>query len=146
MEVLLLKNIKGLGQRGEKKEVKDGYARNFLLPHVLAVAASAQNLMSVKRSEECRARREQKEKKEAKEAKAKHEGQTIKIRSRASEQGTLYAACGPVRVAEEFKRMGFDIAPEKIAMMPVKTAGASEVVVNFLPGVAARVFVQVIPE
>ena len=57
MKVILLKDIKGLGKKGEEKEAADGYARNFLLPENLAQPATVENIAKLQRQTEEKARR-----------------------------------------------------------------------------------------
>ena len=92
MKVILLKNVKGLGNEGELVNVKDGYARNFLFPRNLAVEANAQNL---KKWEEKKKQFEAKEKEEYEQAlklKEKIESINLELKSKAGEGGRLFGS------------------------------------------------------
>lgn len=146
MEVILQRDIKGIGKKGEKKQVSDGHARNLLIPQGLAVPATDKALMAAKLSAAVKAAKDRREEKEAKKLRARLDGMTVKIRAKVAESGTLYAAVGPTQVAAELQKSDIAVVPEMVAMTPVKAPGTSEASVQVRPGVLAKIYVQIIPE
>lgn len=146
MEVILRKDVKGIGKKGEKKEVSDGHARNYLIPQGLAVAATDKAVMEAKRSAAIKASKERREEKEAKRLRASLDGRKVEIRAKVAESGTLYAAVGPTQVAAELQKAGIAVIPEMVAMTPVKAPGTVEATVAVRPGVLAKVHVRITPE
>ena len=91
MEVILKKDVKGLGKAGEKVKASDGYARNFLFPKGLAVEANAQTLTEFRNSESSKQHKIEVEIDNANKAKAKLDGKTVKLKAKAGENGKLFA-------------------------------------------------------
>lgn len=89
MEVILKKDVKGLGKAGEKVKASDGYARNFLFPKGLAVEANAQTLTEFRNSESSKQHKIEVEIDNANKAKAKLDGKTVKLKAKAGENGKL---------------------------------------------------------
>lgn len=141
--VILQRDVKGVGRKGEKKDVSDGHARNYLIPQGFAVAATEKALGETRRAEAVRAARERRAIKEARALQRKLDGATVTIRARVSEAGTLYAAVGPAQLAQELERRGDAVIPEMVALTPVKRPGPAEADVVIRPGVIAKVFVRV---
>jgi len=146
MDVILLKDVKGLGKKGEKKPVSDGHARNFLIPNGHAIAATQKAVLAAMHSEHMRIEKARREEKETKKLRTRLNGITVKIKAKVAESGTLYAAVGPIQVASELQKLGAEVVPEMVAMTPVKAPGTSEAKVQVKPGVVAKVHVQIIPE
>lgn len=114
MQVILLEPGK-LGQTGDVVNVKPGYARNFLIPHGIAVPASGANMKSL----EARIRSRQKilaaEKATAEDLQSRLEGVAIELSVRAGE-GKVYGAVTPSDVADALDRLGFDVDRRRIEM------------------------------
>src|SRR5690349_6749080 len=100
MKVILLDNIRGVGQVGDVKDVSDGYARNFLLPNGKAKAASAGALKDVDAIKGKRLAALAVARTEAEAAAAKLSGTVIELTGKANEQGTLFAAITAGDIAE----------------------------------------------
>lgn len=114
MQVILLEPGK-LGQTGDVVNVKPGYARNFLIPHGIAVPASGANMKSL----EARIRSRQKilaaEKATAEDLQSRLEGVAIELSVRAGE-GKVYGAVTSSDVANALDRLGFDVDRRRIEM------------------------------
>lgn len=140
MKVLLLKSVPKLGLPGDVKEVKDGYARNYLLPQGLAVLTidpKAKELLGSLESA-----RKQAEAEQAKLVdKAKEwAGKSITILSKATGDGTLFASVSNKDVAKEL-----GLNAKKITFAPAKETGTYEAIIDLGAGVDARVTVIIEP-
>ena len=124
MEVILLERVAKLGQMGEVVKVKDGYARNFLLPQGKAMRVNASNMA---RWEEQKAQLEARNLETRKEAAAiadKIGGQSFTIIRSASDSGSLYGSVTPRDIAEAANAEGFIVDRKQIVLIrPIKDLG-----------------------
>ena len=125
MKVILQQDVKGQGKKGQLIEASDGYARNFLLPRKLAVAATAENLNTMKQQEKARLAQEAAEKAAAQETAEKLTGCMVKIPANAGAGGKLFGSVTSKEVSDALKaQFGLDIAKTKIVMdEPIKAFG-----------------------
>jgi large subunit ribosomal protein L9 len=144
MQVLLLKDVKGLGRKGEKRQVSDGHARNFLIPNGFVVAATAETLAEEERKEKAHEARERREKKEAVRLQSLLQGKTVIVRARVSDAGNLYAAVGALQVAEALKNMDAPVDAAMIRMQPIKHPGTTEALLVLHQSVSVKMYVQVV--
>lgn len=117
MEIILLKKVQGLGNLGDLVKVKKGFARNYLIPQDIAKTANKANL------EDFKSRKAQLEKKEfelLQEAKvlskAMEKLEEVAIKSQATDEGRLFGSIGQQRIAEELKKLGFNVQKNQIRM------------------------------
>lgn len=125
MKVILLKDVGGVGQRGEVKDVSDGYALNFLIPQTLAEQATAERIKAhEKHATELAAQRE-KEGLELNEAVLGLRGARIEMTVRATEKGGLFKTIGPKEIADALKAQKNVAVPLEAVkpLEPVKTIG-----------------------
>ena len=128
MKVILQQDVKGQGKKGQMVEVSDGYARNFLFPRKLALAATADNVNTMKLQEQARKEQEAREKAEAEEL-AKRLGElTVKLQAKAGAGGRLFGAVTSKEVADALQAQhGITIAKTKIVQEePIKAFGGYE--------------------
>ncbi|MGA9137919.1 MAG: 50S ribosomal protein L9 [Methylovirgula sp.] len=144
MEVILLQRIAKLGQMGDRVRVKNGYARNFLLPTGKALRATEANK---KRFEEQRVdleARNLERKSEAQTVAEKLGGQSFVIVRQAGEAGHLYGSVSARDVAEAVTAGGFHTSREQIALRaPIKTLGLHQVPVHLHPEVECTITINV---
>ena len=143
MKVILLSDVKGLGKAGDIKEVKDGYARNFLLPRKLAVVATSE---AIKEFEEKKAQQEAKLKAEIEkinEIKNKIENTKIVIKHRLGANGQLIGAVTNKEIAEKLKEMGFDIEKKQVEHTSIKAPGEYTIDIKFPHAIHAKLTVVV---
>ena len=144
MEVILLERVAKLGQMGETVRVKDGFARNFLLPRGKALRATKENK---ERFETQRAQLEARNlelRKEAEAVGAKLDGQSFTVIRQAGETGVLYGSVSTRDLAELVTKGGFSVTREQIALnSPIKTLGLHTVPVSLHPEVEVRVTINV---
>jgi large subunit ribosomal protein L9 len=144
MEVILLERVAKLGQMGEIVRVKDGYARNFLLPRAKALRATKENR---DRFEKQRAQLELRNlelKKEAKGVHAKLDGQSFIVLRQAGESGLLYGSVSLRDLADVLTSGGFTVDRRQVALNePLKTLGLHQVGIHLHPEVEAFVTINI---
>src|ERR1035438_514218 len=116
MKVLLKSDVPKIGKKGELLEVKEGYARNFLIPNGLAVEASGGTMKQYEEEKKAVERRKEKEKEAAQALSAKIKGITITLRHKAGEEGRLFGSITSAEVAEALKQKGFDIDKKHVIL------------------------------
>ncbi|HOD02834.1 MAG TPA: 50S ribosomal protein L9, partial [Clostridiales bacterium] len=92
MQIILNADVKGLGKKGEKVNVSDGYARNYLIPRALATQVNAQLLTELKNKEAAEVNRAKKELEDAQESARQLNEKTVKIRAKAGQGGKLFGS------------------------------------------------------
>ncbi len=137
MRVILLKDVPTLGAKDDVKEVALGYARNFLFPQSLAIEATPEGIAEL----EARKAREEKmaemDLEKTEQLVQQLEGQVVEISAKASDEGTLYAAVSPAKIAVALKAKGFEIAKDQIGASHIKELGEHEVKINLDHGLEA---------
>jgi large subunit ribosomal protein L9 len=139
MKVLLLKDVYKLGRAGDVKRVADGYGRNFLIPHGMAVLATAGAL---KQAERIRARANEQRailNKEMDAIAKKLEGVMVTFAAKASETGKLYGSVTSQMIADALqKKTGVEIQRRQVDMQPLRNLGTFKV--------SIRLTVDLIPQ
>ncbi|HLW90395.1 MAG TPA: 50S ribosomal protein L9 [Roseiarcus sp.] len=144
MEVILLERVARLGQMGETVRVKDGFARNFLLPRGKALRATEANKKKFESQRQQLEARNLELKKDASAVAAKLDGQSFVIIRQAGETGQLYGSVSSRDVAEAITAAGFSVSRSQIALVqPIKTLGLHKTPVQLHPEVAANVTINV---
>ena len=144
MDIILLERVAKLGQMGEVVSVKDGYARNFLLPQGKAMRASAANIARFESQKAQLEVRNLETKKEAEAAGAKLDGQTFVVIRSASDAGALYGSVSPRDAAEAATEAGFSVDRKQVRLArPIKDLGLHEVHVSLHPEVDVTIILNV---
>jgi len=147
MEVILREDIERLGSRGQVVKVADGYARNFLLPKRLAVAATDANRKIVEQERQAHLRREAKDKSEAEDLSKLLTGITVSIAQKAGENDQLFGSVTSKDVVDALAQKNFTIDRRKVLMdEPIKQLGEFKIPVRLHRDVTAEVTVQVVKE
>ncbi len=147
MKVILREDVKDLGHIGEMLSVKDGYARNFLLPRGLALEANPRNVKALEHDKRKIQEAVKKAKSGADELSARIAAVTITIRAKAGEEEKLFGSVTAMDLAEALKKEGLDIDRRKIVLEePIKRLGNYTVSVKVHPEVSAQFTVQVVSE
>ena len=147
MEVILREHVDNLGRRGEVVKVADGYARNFLLPKRLAVAATESNKNIVEQERQAHLRREAKQKTEAEDLSKLLNGVTVTIAQKAGENDQLFGSVTAKDIADALAQKNFTIERRKVHLEePIKQLGEFKVPVRLHKDVTAEVTVQVVKE
>ena len=144
MDVILLERVANLGQMGEKVRVKDGYARNFLLPRHKALRATKDNLAKFEAQRAQLEARNLEQRKEADSVGEKLNGLTFVLVRQAGETGVLYGSVATRDIAEAITAEGISVGRQQIIInQPIKTIGLHKVPVSLHPEVQVTVTVNV---
>ncbi len=144
MEVILLERVAKLGQMGETVRVKDGYARNFLLPGNKALRATEANKKRFEGQKAHLEARNLEMRSEASSIAEKLDGQTVVIIRQAGETGYLYGSVSTRDVAEAVTAAGFKAHRNQVVMThPIKTLGLHALPIRLHPEVDVTVTVNV---
>lgn len=144
MEVLFFKDVKGVAKAGEIKNVKDGYARNFLFKQKLAVAATKENKEQLKKLQEKLLKEEQNKIDVAKDLSKKLEGVKITFVRKAGETGRLYGAVTDQDISDELHKLNIYIDKKHIDLeSPIKTVGLHKVKLSLYKDIKAYIEVEV---
>jgi len=147
MEVILREDVPKLGHRGDIVVVKEGYARNFLLPKKLALEATAANRKQIEEMKAAAVRRRTEEKGGAEQLAAQLGELVLTIPAKAGESDQLFGSVTAMDVAAALEARGFQIDKRKVELdAPLKTLGEYKVPVRLHPDVAAAVQVNVVRE
>ncbi len=144
MEVILLERIGRLGQMGDTVTVKDGYARNFLLPQGKALRANKANKQFFEQERAQLEARNLEAKQEAEKLAERMEGETFVVIRQAGETGHLYGSVATRDVAEVVTKGGFSVDRRQILLdRPIKVLGLKDVQIQLHPEVEATVTINV---
>ena len=147
MEVILREEIEKLGNRGDLVKVADGYARNFLLPRRMAVAATESNRKIVEQERQAHLRREAKQKDESADLAKMLQGTVVTIRQKAGENDQLFGSVTVKDVADALANQNFTIDRRKILLEePIKTLGEHKIAVRLHREVSTEITVNVVRE
>ena len=138
MKVLLIKDVKGLGKAGEIKNVKDGYARNFLLPKGFAKLATDEVIKSWQEEQKRKEEELKKEISKINELKEKIEKTTLVIKHKLGANGQLYGAITNKEVANELLKQGIEIDKRDIEMKQIKSVGEYNIDIKLGHGIHAN--------
>ena len=148
MQIILLEKVVNLGALGDVVKVKDGYARNFLIPQGKAKRATESNLkvFEVKRAELEKAQADQLA--QAQERGAKLEGLMVQISQKAGVDGRLFGSVTNVDIVEALQKQGFEVERAQVRMPsgPIKQIGDSAITVALHTDVVVNITVSVLGE
>jgi len=145
MEVLLLKDVRRLGKAGEIKKVADGYARNYLFPHGLAVLATEASRKEVAEQTAAKARRLAREQAQAQERAQDLKDVTLQFEAKVGESGRLYGSITSTDIAERLAaQVGAEVDKRRVLLAePIKEVGRYKVDVRLHSNVTIAVTVIV---
>ncbi len=147
MKIVLRQDVDNLGDRGQVVNVAPGYARNFLFPKGLALAATPGNMRQIELQKKVWAVREARETDDARKIAAHIAGLKVVVAKKVGENDALYGSVTSQEIAELLKAQGVEVDRRKIQIHePIKTLGTYEVPVKIHRQVIAQVSVQVIAE
>lgn len=147
MEVILRADVEKVGSRGQVVKVANGYARNYLLPKHLAVAASESNKQIVEQERQAHVRREAKDKSGAEDLAGLMTGISVTIAHKAGEQDQLFGSVTAKDIAEALEKRNFTIDRKKIHLdEPIRQLGEFKVPVRLHRDVTIEIGVQVVRE
>lgn len=145
MKIILKEDLEKIGKAGEVVEVKDGYARNYLVPRNLAVPANKGNLVSIERILKEKDFRENKKKREALALKDKIEGISCTTEVLVGEEDKVFGSVTSIEIARLLKDKGFFIDKRNISLEePIKALGVYSIPVKLHPEVIASLKLWVV--
>lgn len=147
MEVILKEDIANLGKIGEIVRVRDGYARNYLLPRGLVLPANKKNLTTFEHQKKLVADQKQKIIKQAQAVGEQLAGVSLTIAMRAGEEGRLFGSVTNIQIEKALKAKGLNVERRKIQLTePIKTLGEYEVPIRLSADVTMPLKLSVIAE
>lgn len=149
MKVVFLEDVEGTAQVGEVKDVKNGFARNYLLPRKLAAPAVGPNLQRAQGRAQREAKRQEQVDGEASAVAERLEGTRVTLTARVGEQGKLYGSITSVHIAEEVaKLIGAGEFDHRKVLLPeaIKEVGVQPVRLRLTRNVEAAIEVEVLAE
>lgn len=147
MRVILREDVKNLGEMGDVITVKNGYARNFLLPKNIVVEANINNIKTFEHEKRKILERMKKIKSNAGTLAEKISQKTFIIKTNAGEEGKLFGSVTAMDIAEALQKEGIEIDKKKITLEdPIKRLGNYTVEVKLHSDVFAKINIEVISE
>lgn len=147
MRVVLLQDVENLGKKYEIKEVKDGYARNFLIPQGLAKLATEEVLKWLETQKEIEEKKSEEELKGAQELASKIDGIEVIIPVKIGEEKQLFEKITSQKISEKLKELGVGVKKSQIDLVkPIEELGEFPVKVKFEHNLEAEVKVIVTEE
>ena len=144
MQIILLETLNKLGKAGEIVSVKDGFAKNFLIPQKKAIIANKKNrdnlaskMIQIEENNERKIR-------EANEIKSKLEGKDIIIQMEANEDGNLYGNVGPKQITDNLKKdYSIDLDPTNILLGNIKELGDYTVIIRLYDEISLELRLEI---
>ncbi|MBU3091139.1 50S ribosomal protein L9 [Clostridium sp. CM028] len=147
MKVILLKDIKGTGKKGDVINAADGYARNFLFPRQLAKEATDSNMHILNKKNDIERKKKTSEIEDAQKSANELKDKVIKIIGKAGENGKLFGAITTKDIAIALnKQCNLDIDKKKIVTDTIKLLGTYEVEIKIYPEISTKIKVLVCEE
>jgi large subunit ribosomal protein L9 len=147
MEVILKEDIPNVGKMGEVVRVRDGYARNYLLPRGLVLVANKKNLKTYEHQKRVVESQTSRVQKQANTLSDKLKDVALVIPARAGEEGRLFGSVTNMDIEKALKAQGHEVERRKIHLAePIKALGDYEVPIRLTADVQANIKVSVVPE
>jgi len=144
VKIILLKDVEKIGKEGNVIEVKEGYARNFLLPQKLAIKATKDSFREIEEIKKRKDKVEEKTKKEASEIKVKMEALSLTIIQEAKDTEEIYGSVGEQQILKVLNDEGIALEKGRIEILePIKKLGVYNLKVRLHPAVEANLRVWV---
>ncbi len=147
MKIILKKKVEKVGEAGEVKEVKDGYARNYLIPRGLAIESTEANMSMLKQLQAKEETRKQRLKDEAQELAQRLAEHSYTVTAKAGEDDKLFGAVTSQDIADAVSKEVAPIGKKKIQLEePIKKLGVYQIDIKLHPEVTANIKVWVVKE
>jgi len=147
MEVILLKDMENLGKVGDIVKVKDGYARNYLIPSGIALPATKSNIARVKNELQSLRKKAERQIARFKELAEKLNTTRITIEHEAGEEGKLFGSVTTSQIEKALHKAGFEEIEKKQIVLekPIRETGTYEVKIHLFKDIDATITVDVVP-
>ena len=147
MKVILLQDVEGLGKKYDIKDVKDGHARNFLLPQKLVKAATKQALKWLEDQKEVIEKEAEEDLKKEQSLASDLDGLEVSIAVKVGDEGQLFESINAQKITEKIKEMGFEVKKSQIKLeSPIKNLGDYKVNISLAHNLEAEIKVIITPE
>ena len=144
MQIILLESLTKLGKAGEIVSVKDGFARNYLIPQKKAIVANKKNKLNLADKMSHISENNQIKIEDAENLKSKIEGKTIKIDMEANDDGKLYGAINQKFIVEQVKQsLSIELHAESIILYPIKSIGDYEIKLRLYEEIQASIILEI---
>lgn len=144
MKVVLIKDLKGKGKKGDIIDVNAGYATNFLIPNGYAIVGNAANLNEAKQAIASKQHQAKELKDEALALQAKLKGLQVTVSIKCGENGKIFGSVTNKEIAYELEKLGYNIDRKKIEIPTIKNIGTFTAKLKLHPNVHAEIEVLVI--
>ena len=148
MKVILIKDVKGCGKSGELVSVKDGYAKNFLLPKNLAKIADASGINEINSKKNALAYKKENERKNALSIAKKLDGATVKVIVKSGEKGKIFGSVTSKEIAERIEKdFGLKLDKRKIYLKEeIRSSGTYKIELRLFKDINTFINVNVVGE
>ena len=145
MEVIFIKDLKNQGKKGQVKNVKDGYAENFLIKNGYAVKKTKENLLKLNQEQTKKAKEDAANKEEAKLLKEKLSKVTLEFKVKTGEGDRVFGSISIKQIKDELAKQGYKIEKSSIELTNnISSLGFHNVNINLYPEITAKIKVHVI--
>lgn len=145
MEVIFIKDLKNQGKKGQVKNVKDGYAENFLIKNGYAVKKTKENLLKLNQEQTKKAKEDAANKEEAKLLKEKLSKVTLEFKVKTGEGDRVFGSISIKQIKDELAKQGYKIEKSSIELTNnISSLGFHNVNINLYPKITAQIKVHVI--
>ena len=140
MEIILLESLNKLGKAGEIVTVKDGFAKNFLIPEKKAIIANKKNKADLENRITQINSNNDKKIVEANELRAKLDGKKISIEMEANDDGSLYGSVSQKSISDSiFSLLEIKVSPDAVILDPIKELGETEIQISLYEDIKAKI-------
>ncbi len=144
MRVILLEDVKNIGQKYEVKDVSDGYARNFLLRRKLATIADAKQVARINELKKQEEKNKEGELEECKKLAEKITQTPVKMKLKVGEKEELYESVTAKKIADELKEKGIEISKDQVDISkPIKSLGVFDIDIKLPHGIKSKLTVEI---
>lgn len=145
MEVIFIKDLKNQGKKGQIKEVKDGYAQNFLIKNGYAVVKTKENLAKLNKEQALKVATDQENKQRAEELKVKLDKVVLEFKVKTGEGDRVFGSISVKQIKDELAKQNYKIEKSQIEITnQIASLGFHNVKLNLYPGVEATIKVHLI--
>ena len=145
MEVIFIKDLRGQGKKGQVKNVKDGYAENFLIKNGYAVVKNAENLKKLEHEKIKKAQEQEENKKLAKSLKEKLDKEVLEFKVKTGAGDKVFGSVSLKQVKDGLTKLGYNIDKSQIEItQAIASLGFHNVDINLYPGIVGTIKVHVI--
>lgn len=144
MEVIFIKDLKNQGKKGQIKNVKDGYAQNFLIKNGYAVLKTKENLSKLNHELAKKEKQDEENKKNAQSLKEKLDKVTIEFKVKTGEGDKVFGSISVKQIKDELEKQGYKIDKSMIEHTTISALGFHNVDINLYPGIKATIKVHVV--